>query len=184
MIALGDKISVDERNDIISVVIRSADKKWKTNLMFVWLFLWTICGVIVFANYFTLTEKNTRLAFIVYLGFWAYFEFKIAKAFTFRKFGREKIWIKKGVLHYQRQITRRSKVHEYDVELINDFRVYTPDRGNFFVQMQESFWVIGGEKLCFNYGKKQIVMGIQIEDAQAKKLHKMLNRYISINPNK
>ncbi len=180
---LGEKISILEKDNVVSVVIYSTDKKWKTNLMFIWLFLWTICGVVVFANYFNLTDKNQKMIVIIYMAFWAYFEFKIAKAFMFRKFGKEKIWIKKGVLYYQRQITSRSKINEYDVELINDFRILQPDRGNFFVQMQESFWVIGGEKLCFNYGKKQIVMGIQIADEHAKKLFKLLNKYISINPN-
>lgn len=180
---LGEKISVLEKDDVISVVIYSSDKKWKTNLMFVWLFLWTICGVVVFANYFNLVDKNLKLVVIIYMAFWAYFEFKIAKAFMFRRFGKEKIWIKKGILHYQRQITRKSKIAEYDTELINDFRVLQLDRGNFFVQMQESFWVIGGERLCFNYGKKQIAMGIQISDEHAKKLFKLLNKYISINPN-
>ena len=51
------------------------------------------------------------------------------------------------------------------------------NRGNFFIQMQESFWVIGGERLFFTYGGKDVKFGIQLEDDDAEKLFKEMRKY-------
>ena|ERR1700741_1048897 len=175
---IGKRISIVEKDDVFSVVISSTDKKWKTGILFLWLFAWTLCGVLVFANYFTLTDEKAKIIVIGYLAFWAYFEYKISKAFMFRRFGKEKIWIKKGKLFYRREVNKRGKIKEYEVDLINDMEVLEHNRGNFFVQMQESFWVIGGERIGFNYGAKHVSFGIQLEDEEAKKLFKELKKFM------
>lgn len=174
---IGKRISIFQKEDVFSVVIMPTDKKWKTGLLFIWLFAWTLCGVLVFANYFTLTDEKAKIIVICYMAFWIYFEYKIGRAFMFRRFGKEKLWIKKGKLFYRREVNKKGKIKEYDVELINDMEVLQPNRGNFFVQMQESFWVIGGERLGFTYGAKQVLFGIQLEDQDAEKLYKELKKF-------
>ncbi len=169
---IGKRISIFRDKDVFSVVILPTDKKWKTGLLFLWLFAWTVCGVIVAANYFTLTNEKAKIIILVYLAFWAYFEYKIGRAFLFRKYGKEKFWVKNGKVFYQREVYKRGKIHEYDPDLINDPEVIEPNRGNFFIQMQESFWVIGGERLSFKYFSKYRLWGIQLTDDEAMALHK------------
>ncbi len=166
---IGTRTSIVKDSDVFSVVIMPTDKKWKTDLLFLWLFAWTVCGVIVLANYFMLSNEKSKIVLIIYLGFWAYFEYKIGKAFWFRRFGKEKLWLKGSSLFYRREINKRGKIHEY-MDLLNEIKVLEPNRGNFFVQMQESFWVIGGERLSFNYGGKEVLWGIQLIDEDAQTL--------------
>jgi len=184
-----------------------SDKKWKINLLFAWLLLWTISGVIYISMYINASnegsfyryqydlaytqgkrdvattiykdiEKNQgkRIFILGLLAFWAYFEYKVGKTFLFRKFGKEKLWIKNGNLFYQREINKRGKKKEYNPTLINNLEVLKPNRGDFFVQMQESFWVIGGERLMFSYASKHVKFGIQLTDKEADTIYKELKK--------
>src|SRR5437868_6110871 len=97
---IGKRISVLKDDEVASFVILPTDANWKLYLLMAWLLLWTVSGFIVLANYFTLADSNVKLVVIMWMAFWAYFEFKIGKAFLFRKYGKEKIWIKGGKLFY------------------------------------------------------------------------------------
>lgn len=166
---IGKRISVYREEDVASFVIMPTDNKWKLYLLFGWLFLWTVSGVIVAANYFTM-NTNMKLVIIMWMAFWAYFEFTIGKAFLFRKFGKEKIWVKGGRLFYWRDIAGRGKKMEFEKELVKDMAVIEKDKKDFFASMNESFWVIGGESISFEYGAKTYRIGIQLSADDAREL--------------
>lgn len=121
-------------------------------------------------------NQNKRIFIIGLLAFWAYFEFKVGRTFLFRRFGKEKLWIKNGKLFYQREINGKGKIKEYDPSLINDFEILKENRGDFFVQMQESFWVIGGEKMAFNYASKSVKFGIQLTESESETIFKAVKK--------
>lgn len=207
MKVISDRVSILNKDGIFSLVVLPFDKKWKINLMFIWLLLWTISGVFYISLYVNASreadfyryqydlamkqnkkeiatkiykdiDKNQqkRLFIIGLLAFWTYFEYKVAKTFIFRKYGKEKLWIKNGMLFYQREVNKKGKIKEYNPELINDFELIKANRGDFFVQMQESFWVIGGERLMFAYGSKYVKFGIQLSDNEAEAVYKELKK--------
>lgn len=207
MQVISDRVSILNKDGIFSLVILPSDKKWKVNLLFAWLLLWTMSGIIYVSMYFNASneanfyryqydlaykqgkrdvaatiykdiEKNQgkRVFILGLIAFWAYFEYKVGKTFLFRKYGKEKLWIKNGKLFYQREINKRGKIKEYNPALINDLEVLQPNRGDFFVQMQESFWVIGGERINFSYASKHIKLGIQLSDKEAETVYKELKR--------
>jgi len=93
MKVIGDRVSILKKDDLLSVVILPIKDNKKVWLMFFWLMAWTVCGFIVLANYFKVTDQNTKIFIIVYLAFWLYFEYKIAKVFVWRRSGKEKLWI-------------------------------------------------------------------------------------------
>ena len=147
-------------------------------MMFIWLFLWTVSGFIIFANYFKLTNVNTKLFVIIWLGFWAYFEFKIARVFLWKRFGKEKLWIKDGTVFYQREISGRGKIKQYDLNLISAIDYLPLEKGNFADVFNQSFWVKGGERLEFTCQSKHIRFGMQLKDDEAKAIQKELNKFI------
>ncbi len=169
---ISDRISLIKKDDLLSIVILPTTDKKKLGLLFLWLMAWTVCGVIVFVNYFTLTDKNSKLFVIVYLSFWAYYEFKIARAFTWKKWGKEKLWIKGNILHYQREVRNKGKIHEYNCELINDLKIIEVSDTNFSFVMGQSFWIKGGERIEMQYQSKTIGVGMQIKTEDAKILLK------------
>jgi len=175
---ISDRISVIKKEGLLSIVILPTTDKKKLGFMFLWLTAWTICGLIVFANYFNVRDQNAKLFIIVYLSFWAYYEFKIARAFIWKRWGKEKLWIQKGILHYQREIRKKGKVKEYNLELINDLKLIETSENNFSDFIGQSFWIKGGERMELNYQAKTVLFGMQLKTEEAKILLKEIQDMI------
>jgi len=174
---IGKRISIKKNeNHELSIVILSSKDKIKNILLFAWFFAWTVSGIIVFTSYFSVTDQNTKIAIIVWLGFWAYFEFKAFKAFTWRKFGVERIKLKDGKLFYKRDVAGRGKIKVYDFNFIKDLKIIEPKESSFIENVNNSYWVIAGEKISFDYYGKEIKIGIQLEKADADELLKVIKK--------
>jgi hypothetical protein len=179
MQVVSDRVSILEKDNIFSLVILPTTDKKKLWLMFLWLLAWTICGVIVFGNYFNITNKEAKVFIIVYLSFWAYFEFKIVRAYTWKKFGKEKLWIKKGKLQYQREVSGKGKIREFDLELVNDLQMIEVSPTSFADNINQSFWIKGGERLEFQCQSKTIRFGMQLNDKETKDVYKALRNFLT-----
>lgn len=181
MKVIGNRISILTKDNLLSVVILPTTDKKKLALLFLWLMAWSVCGIIVFANYFKLTDQNAKIFIIVYLSFWAYFEFNIARAFMWKKWGKEKLWIQDGVLHYQREINKRGKVMEFNLDLVGKLSLIELSRGSLADTINQSFWVKGGERLEFNVQARNIRLGMQISDEEAREVLREVNRVIGLS---
>lgn len=175
---LGDRISIIRKPNLLSVVILATNDKRKLITMFFWLLAWSVCGVIVLFQYFQISNENEKLFLLIYLSFWAYFEVSILRAFIWRKYGKEKLWIKDGLLHYQREIYGRGKIRVYQPELIRDFKILEMRTHNLIDSLNQSFWVRGGERLEFLHQTKTIRFGMQISDEQARKLFEAIHEFL------
>jgi hypothetical protein len=171
---IGDRISILEKNNVFSVVIYGQYERWKTIAMLLWLFAWSVCGIIFLTYFFFLQDKQAKIYFIVLLSFWAYFEYRIAKALMWRRSGKEKLWIKDGVLHYQREVGGRGKTNTYQLETIQDLRMEEIKPTSWIENINDSFWVISGERLVFNHYGKAIRFALQLQENEAKQLLKLL----------
>ena len=168
MKVIGERVSILKKEAVLSVVILPTTDNKKLALMFAWLMAWTVCGLLVLANYFKLTQQDAKLFIIGYLSFWAYYEFKIMRSFIWKKWGKEKIWIQEGVLHYKREVNGKGKIREFNVELVNELRLIEVKQGNFSDFINQSFWVKGGERLEFDFMAKNIRFGMQLSTEEAK----------------
>lgn len=178
MKVIGERLSILKKDDVLSIVILPTTNKKKLLLMFVWLLAWSVCGVIVFANYFTLTDQNSKLFIIIYLSFWLYFEISIARAYAWKRWGKEKLWIKNGVLHYQREVNKRGKIQEYNLDLVSKLRLIELKATRFANTINQSFWVKGGERLEFTSQSKTVRLGMQLSDDEAQTVLKEVNHFI------
>lgn len=176
---IGKRISIKPLEEGNSIVIVSAPDKAKKILLFIWIFLWSISGVIVISQYFLLTDQNTRAAIIVWIGFWAYFEYRILKAFMWRSYGVEKVKIEKGKLYYKRDVSGKGKVRIFENDFIKDLRVIPAKENSFFENMNNSYWMISGEKIAFDYNGKEVRLGLQLEEKDAQELFKRMRKMIS-----
>lgn len=171
---IGKRVSVLKDEQVTSFVIMPTDANWKLYLLTAWLFLWTVSGGIVLVNYFSVTNTNIKLVVIMWLAFWGYFEFKIFKAFMFRKYGMEKLWVRDGKLFYWRDVAGKGKKLEFDKEMVKDIALIEKNKKDFFASMNESFWIIGGESISFSYGVKDYRVGIQLPEEDARELLRQL----------
>jgi hypothetical protein len=175
---IGTRSSILIKDNVFSLVILPTEDKKKTNWLFLWLFAWTVSGMIVMMSYFKLTITNQKLMIIVWLGFWAYFEYKIIKVFMWKRFGKEKLWIKNGILHYQQNINGRGKIVEYNANLIADLQLIELVEGSIVDTFNQTFWVKGGERIQFTTQGKDVKFAMQLTDDEAKKVVQALKKKI------
>jgi len=178
MRVISDRVSVMKKDDVFSLVILPTTDKKKLGFLLLWLLAWTACGVIVFINYFTLTTREAKLFVIIYLTFWLYYEFKISRAFIWKSSGKEKLWIKNGILNYQREINGKGKILQFNLDLISDLAVLDLNDRSFADNLSQSFWIKGGERMEFRSQAKAIRFAMQVNDAEAREIFKELNQYI------
>jgi len=175
---ISKRSSVLIKDGVFSLVILPTEDKKKTNLLFLWLLAWTISGVIVIGNYFTITQDKAKLLLIIWIAFWAYFEFKIIRVFMWKRFGKEKLWIKNGLLLYKEDINGRGKTKEFDLNLISNLELIALTNGSIADTFSQTFWVKGGERIQFTCQSKVIKFGMQLADYEAKKIISTLNKYL------
>jgi hypothetical protein len=175
---ISERISIVKKENVLSVVILPTTDKKKLALLFLWLLAWTVCGMIVLANYFKIHNNDARLYLIIYLSFWAYFEFNIARAFIWKKFGREKLWVQDGILHYQREINRKGKIQEFNLDLLSPLRLIELKRTRLADTINQSFWVKGGERIEFDSQARNVRFGMQISDEEAGTIIREVNSFI------
>ncbi|MDZ4665417.1 MAG: hypothetical protein SGJ15_11105 [Bacteroidota bacterium] len=178
MKVIGDRVSILKKDDLLSIVILPIKDKRKVWLMFFWLMAWTVCGIVVLANYFNVIDQNIKLFMIVYLAFWAYFEFKIVRVFIWRRSGKEKLWISGGKVHYQQEINKRGKIQEFDFSLIQDLQLIEAEETSFSTVINSSFWIKGGERIAFTCQHKNVRFGMQLTDKEAKGIMQEITNFL------
>lgn len=178
MKVISERISILKKEKVLSIVILPGVDKKRLAIMFFWLAAWTVCGTIVLVNYFKESNPDLKLFMLVYLSFWVYFEFSIIRAFIWKRSGKEKLWIREGILHYQRELNGRGKIEEYNLDLIDKLQILELKNTRLADTLNQSFWVKGGERLEFTSQSKKVRLGMQISDEEARIIQKEVNLFI------
>jgi hypothetical protein len=123
-------------------------------------------------------EKNQqqRIILAIIIAFWAYYEFKVGRAYLFRRYGKEKLWMKDGKIFYKRQINKRGKLKSFDAEFVKEFDVVEYNKHDFFQNVSRSFWNLAGDTISFDYHSKTMRFGIQLDEREAEELTIKLNK--------
>jgi hypothetical protein len=171
---IGKQISIKRNGDETSIVILSFKDSTKNLLLLLWLFLWSVSGVIVFSQYFTTSDLNIKTVIIVWLAFWFYFEYKIFIAYLWRKQGKEIIKIKEGKFFYKKEVRGKEKAKEYSCEAIKNIRLIEIQENSFMESINNSYWTIAGERLSFDYLGAEMRFGFQLSEDDSKALLKII----------
>lgn len=209
-----ERLSFLKQENLFSLVIFPVRDRKKLMYLFIWIILWTGCGLIFISYLINYSrgpyyaqleyeqiqkvikepaakekaiaavkdklEKNQsqRMVLIITLIFWGYYEFKIGRAYLYRKHGFEKIWIKDGLLFYRKEVIGKGKTKSFELNFIKDVKAIEYNQHDFFQNMNRSFWNISGESIEFSYHSKTMRFGIQLSQQESAKVAKELNRYI------
>lgn len=171
---IGKRISIQRKENELSIVILSFKDKLKNKMLLIWAALWSLSGIVIASQYFTITDHDTKTAIIVWLGFWAYFEYKIVVAYKWRTSGSEKLRISKEMLFYKRSLGKGGKIKEYKIDLIKQLKIIETKENSFFENLNDSYWMMGNETISFDYNGADIKLGIQLDAADAKALLKLI----------
>jgi hypothetical protein len=179
MKVLSERISILKKEELLSIVILPGLDKKRLAAILVWLIAWSLCGIVMFIGYFDTKQTDAKLFILIYLSFWFYFEYNIVRSYFWKRSGKEKLWIKGGILHYQRELHKRGKIVELDLSLVNPIELIELRPTRFMDTISQSFWIRGGERLLLQSQSKQIRFGMQLSDADAKQLQREINKSIS-----
>lgn len=171
---LGKRISVVRSKEDIVITITQQIERWQEALLLTWLLAWTFCGVVFIKYMVTTTVFSDRIFFIICTALWAYFFVKIVKVLIWRKNGREIVRISKGKLELYNAFWKRSKPEEFLIRNMHKLGVIKRDPANFMAFLDDSFWIIGGERVGFNYNGSKYRLGKQLEMKDAEMLVRVI----------
>ena len=172
------RINVLQEGKNIIISISGKIERWKETLLFSWLIAWMICGIAISYELFNSSSTKNNTFLFIYLCFWAYFFFKIGYAYLYRKWGQELIKIEPDKILIRREIKNIGKTYSYTKENIKDFDIYRHSDTSFLKIFNDSFWVIGGERLMFEYFGSKTGFGIQLNKDEENYLYKLIKSHI------
>lgn len=175
---LTDRVSYLSKADSFSIVVTAKLERWKETLLLVWVLAWTACGIYFISELFIGHPRETQLAIVVMLFFWLYFEIKIGRALLWRLWGFEQLLFSKEKFSIKRSIKGYGKRQDYFVDNILRFNKVDTPANSFLLFMENSFWVLGGEKVYFEYQGGKIALGRQLDEASCNQLVALLNKQL------
>jgi hypothetical protein len=142
-----------------------------------WFVTWTLCGAyFIYELTQPQADPKTRQGLLLMLAFWAWFEIRIGRVVLWRLKGFELWRLKGGVLSVKDSILGYGRAHEYFVENIQRFGPIGIDETSWKWQLNDSFWVMGGERIGFEHVGKKIAIGKGLTRQEAERAAQVLDR--------
>jgi hypothetical protein len=171
---IGNRISVVRSKEDIVITITQQIQRWQETLLMTWLAAWTFCGVVFIKYMIQSPHSSDRIFFAICTAVWMYFFYRIAKVFLWRKGGREIIRIHEGKISIINAYWKNGKAEDFYMQNIFKLGKVTSSPTNFLAFLDDSFWIIGGERVGFNYGTSKIRLGKQLASKDAELLVRVI----------
>jgi len=175
---LTERISYRVGKDSTSIVITGKVERWKEAALAAWVVAWTASGVYFMTQLNTDLPDETKMGIVIMLFFWVYFEIKIGRALLWRLWGVEQLRFSAGRLTIKNSIRGYGKRRDYFLDNIRSFETIAPNPRSVVASMEESFWVVGGERIYFEHLGKQVGLGRQLSAAEVNKLMELMQRLL------
>lgn len=185
---IGDRISTEDQPDSTTIVILPKIQRWKEWLLTLWVVGFTFIGAVMIylllGGIYSLQVvgdnvediRDQQLVYtIVFLGFWAYFEYKVVKALLWYKFGKELIKINRDALWIKRSVLSYGKSQQYFFENIKNFHQIKHDDTGFAQFFENAYWSLGTDALAFDYFTKGKSFGRKLDEKTAKLLIRFMD---------
>ena len=176
---IGKRISFVDDKSKTTIVIHPKDIGWLKPLMGAWVSMWLTLGAIVIWAFINvpMTEQES-IIIIIFLGFWVYFAFKVIKSWFWLMWGKELIKIDEANLQYKKSIRKYGKAKSFLLENISKMTMHKQEEKSFQTAWEKSPWVIGGERIEFDYVGKVVKMGRKLDQKDAELLFKLLTKRV------
>lgn len=175
---ISDKVSFQDTSEFLNVIILGRIERWKESLLVAWCVAWVFCGGIVLTEFIGSSDRDARMIFLVFMSFWAYFLFVILRITLYRRGGNELIRIAPDGLTLKRSYFTYGKSRTYHLENIKSFqKIELPER-SISSSFENTWWVLGGQKLGFEYQGKFVKFAMQISKKDQEVLFNLINKKI------
>ncbi|MCA1761532.1 MAG: hypothetical protein ABR574_05840 [Cryomorphaceae bacterium] len=178
---LSEKVSYRSEPGSLQIIVLGKIERWKEALLTAWLLAWIFCGGVVFNEYWHSTNRENKMIYLIFLIFWAYYFWRIGRVWLFRRGGNELIKVQNNTLVLKRSFFTYGKSREFDLEGITDLKPLKISKTSFAHTYENSWWVLGGEKISFEYHGKVVKLAMQISDDTRNRLLSMMKKQIAKN---
>ena len=176
--SIGKRISIAEHSDASTIVIETTITPSQQIYLEAWYGGWLgLGGLIGYGAYSSVSdEKNVLLVCFV---FWSYFFVRILKVILWRRIGKEIIRIDSKNFLVKNAFKKRGKDRIYDLKTVGSFEAIKREKTSFLANLDQSFWIFGGDNIYFNYLGKTHVLGKQLKESDALQLCNYLNKSVA-----
>lgn len=163
LIRINPNISIKQNSETWSLVIKPQISLWQRRLLFIWIICWSVCGIWVMAQYRTIQNQNEKIFIILYLAFWFYFEWSMVRVYIWKRFGKEKLWIKQGQLFYHQAKQKSSKIQSWPLESVGLVEAVSFNPNGFNEIISQSFWMKGHPRVQLTCPGTLLRFGFQLD---------------------
>ncbi len=172
---IGERIEVRSGKEEIVIRISQRIERWQESLLLLWLLAWTFCGGVFLYYTFTAAAFSDRMFFAISSALWLFFFVRILKVFLWRKGGAEVIRLVPGKLTLKNAFWKRGKEESFALHQIFKLGLIRHSPTSFLAFLDDSFWIMGGDKIGFNYSGKRVQFGKQLSAKDADLLLKVIS---------
>lgn len=180
---ISTRISYRKHDDVTTLIISPRLQGIQEALLTAWLFCWTACGIIFIWQMFGEYAREQKLYLFIFISFWGYYEYRVGYTWLWKKYGMELIKFDTEAMHYKRSLKKYGKVYKFYYENINSIKPAEIKPNSFGTVLENSFWVIGGEKISFQYLNNEVKIGIQLNEQELTDTIKFIKNEIKQRKN-
>ncbi len=185
---ISERVGYTRTTEDLTVYIKGSKKSdiKKINYLKAWVILWAAAGGLLVVQLFLPYSLGQAQFFIVGLiGFWVYFFYIAIKAYYFRKYGMETIYINNDKFMIRRDVhSKKGKPKWFKANEKNPFSLVEEKKGGLNHLFYNSFWITTGGTISFGSNKSDFRFGLQLTEDESKKLVSLLNKALHIQTQK
>jgi hypothetical protein len=171
---IGKRIRVMREKQAIQIEINQKIERWQEALLFIWITAWTYCGGVFLYYAFNASSQSEQIFFIISSSLWLFFFIRITKVFLWRRIGKEVIRIDRQGLSIRNAFGSWGKNELFQFHNIFKPGLIKRDPASFLAFLDDSFWIIGGERVGFSYSGRRIQLGKQLSIHDAELLLRVM----------
>lgn len=175
--SIGERITFAWHDDALTVVINQKIPRNQQMALEAWMVAWIAIGV-VFCWSLVHSVGEERMFYSISTAFWTFFAFRVGKVILWRRKGNESIRIQKEGMSVKNAFGTLGKAQTFRLSHIQKMEIRRREPTAFLANLDQSFWIMGGESIHFTHDKKSFVLGKQLSEKDAQALAKLLDKGI------
>ena len=172
--SIGDRITYAWHEDALTVIIDQAIPRSQRLMLEGWFLAWLGVGGAT-ATEMAGTTGSDRTFFLVFMAFWVFFAFRVLKVILWRRIGREMVRITAEGMSVKNAFNDLGRARFFIKDNIKKMEVVQRDPTKFMQNLDQSFWIMGGDSLQFTYLRGRFVLGKQLDNKSAAQLAKLID---------
>ena len=156
--SIGDRITYAWHEDALTIIIDQAIPRSQRLMLEGWFLAWLGVGGATAMEMAGATGSD-RTFFLVFMAFWVFFAFRVLKVILWRRIGREMVRITAEGMSVKNAFNDLGRARFFIKDNIKKMEVVQRDPTKFMQNLDQSFWIMGGDSLQFTYLRGRFVLG-------------------------